>query len=219
MPWEPSVGSDTDFLQFLVRQGCGGTSALPWRETFLVPTRSTCHRAERNRWEEQSHPDPRTIALAASMGENGEHRTFSGVSTVAGWQCRGRTRNLRLQVRRRACHASALLIGLPAARAGGPAAGHADATRPPRSDRVTPAPATMQTNVWPRLLNGGLSRSCGSDAAIHGQVLPGAGMGSMGSMGCFKPRSLKCHSLLLGFNSDTFRVKAETNPSNPSNPF
>jgi hypothetical protein len=55
------------------------------RTCFPVPTwQRPSHGAQRRRWEEQSHPQPRTARpVAREHGEAGEHRTFSAVSTVA----------------------------------------------------------------------------------------------------------------------------------------
>ena len=45
---------------------------------------SASHGAQRRRWEEQSHPQPRAARpVAREHGEDGEHRTFSEVSIVA----------------------------------------------------------------------------------------------------------------------------------------
>ena len=55
------------------------------RACFPVPTwQRPSHGAQRRRWEEQSHPEPRAARpIAREHGEDGEHRTFSAVSTVA----------------------------------------------------------------------------------------------------------------------------------------
>ena len=55
------------------------------RACFPVPTWQRPSRgAQRRRWEEQSHPQPRAARPVARVhGEDGEHRTFSAVSTVA----------------------------------------------------------------------------------------------------------------------------------------
>ena len=55
------------------------------RACFPVPTwQRPSHGAQRRRWEEQSHPEPRTARpVAREHGEAGEHRTFSAVNTVA----------------------------------------------------------------------------------------------------------------------------------------
>ena len=52
---------------------------------FPVPTwQCPSHGAQRRRWEERSHPQPRAARpVAREHGEAGEHRTFSAVSTVA----------------------------------------------------------------------------------------------------------------------------------------
>ncbi len=52
---------------------------------FPVPTwQRPSHGAQRRRWKEQSHPEPRAARpIAREHGEDGEHRTFSAVSTVA----------------------------------------------------------------------------------------------------------------------------------------
>jgi hypothetical protein len=48
--------------------------------TWQRPSRG----AQRRRWEEQSHPQPRPARpVAREHGEAGEHRTFSEASTVA----------------------------------------------------------------------------------------------------------------------------------------
>ena len=55
------------------------------RACFPVPTwQHPSHGAQRRRWEERSHPQPRAARpVAREHGEAGEHRTFSAVSTVA----------------------------------------------------------------------------------------------------------------------------------------
>jgi hypothetical protein len=55
------------------------------RTCFPAPTwQRPSHGAQRRRWEEQSHPQPRAARpVAREHGEAGEHRTFSAVSTVA----------------------------------------------------------------------------------------------------------------------------------------
>ena len=55
------------------------------RACFPVPTwQCPSHGAQRRRWEERSHPQPRAARpVAREHGEAGEHRTFSAVSTVA----------------------------------------------------------------------------------------------------------------------------------------
>ena len=55
------------------------------RTCFPIPTWQRPSRgAQRRRWEEQSHPQPRAARpVAREHGEAGEHRTFSAVSTVA----------------------------------------------------------------------------------------------------------------------------------------
>jgi len=55
------------------------------RACFPVPTwQRPSHAAQRRRWEERSHPQPRAARPAArEHGEAGEHRTYSAVSTVA----------------------------------------------------------------------------------------------------------------------------------------
>ena len=59
--------------------GSIGQSAFPSR-----PGRCPSHGAQRRRWEERSHPQPRAARpVARERGEAGERRTFSAVSTVA----------------------------------------------------------------------------------------------------------------------------------------
>ena len=54
------------------------------RACFPVPTwQRPSHGAQRRRWEARSHPQPRAAHLLREHGEDGEHRTFSAVSTVA----------------------------------------------------------------------------------------------------------------------------------------
>ena len=58
----------------------GSSASLLSRPDLQRPSRGT----QRRRWEEQSHPQPRAARpVAREHGEDGEHRTFSAVSTVA----------------------------------------------------------------------------------------------------------------------------------------
>ena len=61
--------------------GLSGSADAP---AFPVPAWNIPGRgAERRGREERSHPEPRAAALPREHGEDGEHRTFPGASTMA----------------------------------------------------------------------------------------------------------------------------------------